>query len=338
MIHRTFRLAAALALGLAAALCPVADGQQPPAVIVDTDAGSDDLMAIAFLLARPDVRIEAITVVHGLAHVRPGAVNILRLLELAGRKDIPVYLGRETPLRGSTAFPEEWRTVSDKLPGVELPATPRKPAGESATEYLVKRLANSRRRARILALGPLSNLGEVLERAPASVRAIEEVVIMGGALRVAGNLGDGGYFKTDNQTAEWNLFVDPLAAERVFASGARLTLVPLDATNQVPIGVAFLRELQAQARTPLGRFVAQVLETNRTFIEQNFYFAWDPLAAVALVERAVVVTRPAAIEVRQAPPEQGRTVEVAGRRQNARVAVGADAAAFQRIFLRAFAP
>ncbi len=332
----TSLLVAALLLGAAAAPCPAGQAEAARAVIVDTDAGSDDLMAIAFLLARPDVRIEAITIANGLAHVRPGAANVLRLLELAGRRDVPVYVGRETPLRGSAEFPRAWRELSDKLPGVDLPATARKPEAESAAEYLVKRLANPRRRARILALGPLTNLGETLGRAPRSARAIEEIVIMGGALAVPGNLGDGGYFQTANKTAEWNLFVDPLAAARVFASGARITLVPLDATNKVPIGPAFLREFETQA--PLGRFVAQVLESDRQFIEQNFYFAWDPLAAVALVERGVVTTRAGRIEVRQTPPEEGRTVEVKAGRRNVRVAWDADAAAFKRIFLRAFTP
>ena len=284
------------------------------------------------------MRIEAITIANGLAHVRPGAANVLRLLELAGRKDIPVYLGRETPLRPTAEFPREWRELADKLPGVELPATSRRPEAQSAADFLVTRLAHPRRRARILALGPLTNLAEALERAPAAARTIQEIIIMGGALGVPGNLGDGGYFKTDNTTAEWNFFVDPLAAQRVFASGARITLVPLDATNRVPIDRAFLGEFEAQARTPLGRFVAQVLETGRKFIEENFYFAWDPLAAVAQVEPGVVVTRPAAIEVRQQPPEEGRSVALAGRRPNARVARDADAAAFKRIFLRAFAP
>ncbi len=337
-VKRKCRLALAVLLGLVAVPCPAAGGEAPRAVIIDTDAGSDDLMAIAFLLARRDARIEAITVVNGLAHVRPGAANVLRLLELAGRKNIPVYMGRETPLRGTAEFPKEWREISDKLPGVDLPATTRKPEAESAADYLVRRLANRRRRVSILALGPLTNLAEAFELDPAGARAVEEIVIMGGAARVPGNLGDGGYFKTDNKTAEWNMFVDPLAAKRVFASGVKITLVPLDATNKVPIDLAFLREFEVQARTPLGHVVAQVLETDRKFIEQNFYFAWDPLAAVAMVERAVLKTRRAAIAIGQKPPEEGRTVEVRRRRANASVAVDADAAAFKRIFLRAFAP
>ncbi len=327
-------IAGMISLALAAA-CAAAP--RPSAVIIDTDAGSDDLMAIAFLLARGDVRIEAITISNGLAHVRPGARNVLRLLELAGRRDIPVYIGRETPLKPTAEFPKPWRELSDTLPGVTLPEAVRLPERESASTYLAKRLSTGPR-VRILALGPLTNLAEALERSPRSLGGIGELVIMGGALRVPGNLGDGGYFQTDNTTAEWNLFVDPLAAQRIFAFGARIRLVPLDATNKVPIDLAFLREFQQRARAPLGKFVAQVLESDRQFIEKNIYFAWDPLAAVALVAPAVLSTRAAAIEVLQAPPEEGRTVEVAGRRPNARVAWNADAAAFKRAFLAALAP
>jgi pyrimidine-specific ribonucleoside hydrolase len=322
-------------LGLAL-ICGVARARNNRALIIDTDAGSDDLMAIAFLLSRDDIHIEAITVANGLAHVRAGATNLLRLLELSGNKNIPVYIGCEQPLRGSAAFPEEWRTVSDTLPGVQLPATSRAPEPQSAAEYLATRLREPGAQVRILALGPLTNLAEALQRAPSSVRAIAEVVMMGGAVRVPGNLGDGGYFHTDNKTAEWNMFVDPLAAKIVFNSGAKIRLIPLDATNKVPIDTSFLREFESRARTPLGRFVAQILEGDRKFIEQGIYSAWDPLAAVALVHPAVVATRPLAIEIRQQSPEEGRTTEISGGRPNAKVALDANAALFKEIFFRAF--
>lgn len=327
-----------LLLSIVAGPCAAAEKKHPRSVIVDTDVGSDDLMAIAFLLGRRDVRIEAITVVNGLAHVRTGATNLLRLLELSGKTNIPVYMGREQPLRGTAAFPDDWRRISDALPGVELPATVRAPQPQSAAEFLATRLRDHRHRVWILALGPLTNLAEALARAPASVRGIEELVIMGGAVHVPGNLGDGGYFQTDNKTAEWNMFVDPLAAQIVFASGARIRLVPLDATNKVPIDLAFLREFEATARTPLARFARQILETDRKFIEQGIYSAWDPLAAVAMVHPAVIATRSLAIEVQQQPPEEGRTKEVAGRRPNAQVALDANATLFRKIFFRAFTP
>ncbi|HEY1400662.1 MAG TPA: hypothetical protein VF953_03680 [Terriglobales bacterium] len=98
-----------------------------------------------------------------------------------------------------------------------------------------------------------------------------------------------------------------------------------------------LGEFAPQARTSLGRFIGQVLEADRKFIESNFYFAWDPLAAMALVEPAVVTTRPMAIEVCQNLPEEARTAEVAGHRPNAQVACDANASALKKVFFRAFA-
>jgi len=304
-------------------------------LIIDTDVGNDDLMAIAFLLSRQDVKVEAITIVDGLAHVPVGAANVLRLLEVARAGDVPVYRGREAPLQRTAPFPSEWRQTADTLPGVKFPPTRRKPAPISAVDFLLARLGAADRPARILALGPLTNLAEVFRREPRTVRSIAELVIMGGSVRVRGNLDDGGFFKTTNTTAEWNLFHDPLAAEIVFRSGVPLRMIPLDATNKVPIDIAFLRELTSRSRSPLGRVVAQILETARPHIEKQFYFAWDPLAAVAFVDPAVVTMKQLSIEVQRKPPEEGRTKEV-GERPNASVALDAHAARFKKTFLAAF--
>jgi len=304
-------------------------------ILIDTDAGSDDVMAIAFLLQHQNVRIEAITVSNGLAHVDAGARNLARLVELAGRRDVKVFAGRNTPLRGHAEFPAEWRRISDELPGVLLPAVTRPPDSRPAADYLADRLKEKRRPVRILALGPLTNLAQALQRNAASVDAIEEIVIMGGAVRVGGNLADGGVFRTENKTAEWNMFVDPLAARMVFRSGAKIRLIPLDATNTVPIGAAFLREFQSRAHSALGRAVTQVLEADRESIDQGIFYAWDPLAAVALLHPGVVNAVPLHIDVAQDQPQQGRTIETPGT-PNARVALAADASAFRRLFLEAF--
>jgi inosine-uridine nucleoside N-ribohydrolase len=152
---------------------------------------------------------------------------------------------------------------------------------------------------------------------------------------VRGNLDDGGYLKTKNTTAEWNLFVDPLAAQRVFQSGAKIRLMPLDATNKVPIHKDFLSKFEAGAKTPLAKFVAQVLETDRKYIEDGIFFAWDPLAAVALVHPEVVKSQALHVEVRLKAPEEGRTTETKGS-PNAAVALDADGAKFEAIFSQAF--
>ena len=284
-------------------------------VIVDTDAGADDLMAIAFLLSRGDVRVEAITVVNGVAHVKPGAQNILRLLALAGHSEIPVYAGRERPLTGSAEFPAAWREAADTLPGVTLPRAAGALQSEPAAQFLAKRFADTLhsvrahrvrgQRVRLLALGPLTNIASALDLTATPPKGVSEMVVMGGAIGVPGNLSDGGPPPNGNTTAEWNMFVDPVAAARVFGGSwnaaastsvkkvpaPEIRLVPLDATNQVPIDSAFLARIEREARTPLARFVAQVLGTNRSLIAQRAYFAWDPLAAVALVHPEILRTR-----------------------------------------------
>jgi pyrimidine-specific ribonucleoside hydrolase len=307
----------------------------PRSIIIDTDAGSDDLMAIAFLLSRPDLRVEAITIANGVAHVPAGGRNILRLLELAGRRDIPVFLGKETPLSGNSEFPAEWRRTSDELPGVTLPGATRAVEPRSAAEYLSKRLADAAHPVQVLALGPLTNFAEALSHTRRAAPAIRQMVIMGGSIGVPGNLGDGGIFKTNNTSAEWNIFIDPAAAKIVFASGVPIRLVPLDATQRVPIDMALYDQFQSHAHTPLAHFVAQVLATNRDMIRQGFYFAWDPLAAVALANPAVASFRPAAIEISEKQGEQGRTKEVKGGRANVQAARDADELRFRETFMTA---
>ena len=327
---------AALTGVLASLAVAAACWAQPLPIVIDTDAGSDDMMAMAFLLSQAGVRIEAITIANGLAHVGAGARNVARLLELAGRRDVPVFAGRGEPLRGKAEFPPEWRKISDELPGVTLPAASRQPEARPAADYLMERLKQTGRPVRILALGPLTNLGEALRREPSGAKAIAEIVAMGGAVRVPGNLGDGDVFKTSNKTAEWNMFVDPMAARIVFGSGAKMRLIALDATNTVPIDAAFLRDFESRAHTPLARFVAQVLRSDHDTIEQGIFYAWDPLAAVALLYPGVVKAMPMHIEVRQDPPEDGRTEQAAGP-PNARVALQADGAEFRRVFAAALA-
>jgi len=308
---------------------------QPPGIIIDTDAGSDDILAIAFLLSHPSVHIDSITIANGLAHVDAGARNLTRLVEMAGRANLPVFAGRPSPLKGSAEFPPEWRKNADDLPGVTLPAGSRPPSGKRAANFLIEYLKDQKHRVRILALGPLTNIAEALQREPSVAQSIQAIVIMGGAIQVPGNLGDGGVFKTNNKTAEWNIFVDPWAARIVFASRIPILLVPLDATNKVPIDAAFLHEFQTHSVSPLGRVAAQVLETDRESIQGNYFYAWDPLAAVALLHPEVIKSRRLHIGILQDPPQEGRTVQTPGS-PNADVALDADAPRFRKIFLEAF--
>src|ERR1700722_2801254 len=226
----------------------VASAQSAP-ILIDTDAGSDDVMAVSLLLSQPGVRIDAITAVNGLAHVEAGARNMGRLLDLAGRQSIPAFAGRNAPLQGNAEFPAEWRKISDDLPGVPLPAASRRPETRRAADYLVERLRNAPVPVQILALGPLTNIAEAMQRDASVAAHIREIGIMGGAVRVPGNLQDGGPFHSRNSTAEWNIFIDPMAARIVFRSGVPIRLIALDATNKVKIDSKFMLEFAAKSHS-----------------------------------------------------------------------------------------
>jgi len=294
-------------------------------VIIDTDMGSDDVMAIALLLSHPEIPIEAITIVNGLAHVPAGAANARRLLQASGRSTIKVFEGRETALQRTSDFPVEWRTSSDQPLTKESPVAPK--SAERAEVWLAHRLKDVTHPIRILALGPLTNLAIALEGA--QPKAVEEIVIMGGAFRVPGNLGDGGAFKTTNTTAEWNFFVDPEGAARVFRSGVPIRVMPLDATSRVKLDLAFLTRYQREARGPLAALVTKVLIGERDMIVQGIFYAWDPLAAAALLDPTVATWTPAHVAVNH----DGRSLMDSGK-PNASVALDASRTRFETIFLK----
>jgi dihydroorotase len=312
----------------AIALATLALAQDQPPLIVDTDAGTDDYMAIAFLLARPEVRIEAIVVANGAAHVEAGARNLLRLVQLSGRQ-IPVFQGRNTPFQGNREFPAAWRKTADELPGVSLPNATTKPETRTGLAYYQERL---RRPARILALGPLTNLAEVISRQPAAAANIRELTVMGGAVRVPGNLVEG-----HGSVAEWNIYLDPYAAELVCRSVRNLRLVSLDATNRTPFRLAFVREFSvAAAAHPLGRLVTQLFLLEEPQIKRRAFYAWDPLAAAALVE-PVVTFAPTQITIVTAGAQEGRTLENNKGTPNVTYSAAANPAGFYTAFYNAFA-
>ncbi len=134
------------------------------------------------------------------------------------------------------------------------------------------------------------------------------------------------------------MYIDPLAAGRVFASGAPIELIPLDATNRVPIDSGFVREFSKKSATPLSRFVSQLFASEENLINQHAFYAWDPLAAVILVHPGIASFREMGIDIATAAPFEGQTRAHSGKTANARVAVDADAAGFLRLFRAAFFP
>jgi len=289
-------------------------------VVIDTDMSVDDWMAILFLLHRSDVRVKAITVSGtGVAHGIPGARNVIRLLDLAGRWDIPVAYGRATTYPGGHAFPAGWRPASDDMIGIPLPAPSRSISRLRAAKLIANVAARSP--VEILALGPLTNVADALRASPTLRKRITSLTIMGGALDVPGNVGTG--------NAEWNVYVDPAAADIVLRSGNPSTLVPLDATNAVPYNAPFFKRLGRNRRTAAARFVYEAL--SRQMPGEGLFF-WDPFAAAVLVEPSVAKLGKRAIRVFTTGADAGRTVE-ARNGTRVRVALAGNRTRFENLFL-----
>ena len=288
--------------------------------IVDTDAGPDDLMALAYLLASPAAEVEAITTTYGLCPTRTAAENILRILSLCGRADIPVFVGQDRPLVGDAAFPERWRWHSSTLPGVRLPEISPAVSPQSATAFLQHRMQVGHTPVHLLALGPLTNVASLVGT-PCPL--LKEVILMGGAFHVSGNVMDHGEFCSPTRTAEWNMFADPMAAQKVCSSPLALRVVPLDATRHVPLMPTFMDAFAARDRGALHRLVCDLFSLVRPFATSGHYCAWDPLAAAALVDppvitqaiRSAIRVTPACGTTRLASSGPVKTIALQGSRE-----------------------
>jgi inosine-uridine nucleoside N-ribohydrolase len=305
----------------------------PQPVVIDTDMAADDWMALLYLLRRPDVAVEAITVTGaGEAHCEPGTRHALGLVALANRGVIPVACGRTTPLEGNHAFPAPWRTDVDGLLGLTLPPTTTTAARQNAVGLLTSVIQSSPQPVVLLTLGPLTNVAEAVQRTPALVKKLAMIFIMGGAVEVPGNIDESGTGIT-NHVAEWNLYVDPHAAQVVLASGAPITLVPLDATNHVPVTDTFYQRLKADHVSPVADFVFEVLTQRYIWIQSGSYYFWDPLAAAILTDERLATWQTRALGIIETEgPESGRALPSAGGAL-VRVAVSASGSRFEPLFL-----
>ena len=336
------RLLLAIPVLIVASACapgapPVPSPSDDPAararpLLVDTDVAPDDLVAIAFLVASSAVEIEAITISGtGEAHCDAGVDIVLRLLERLGASQIDVACGRETPIDGDHAFPDAWRLAVDDGSGLALPSTSRQPFGGNAVQLITK-TADRVEGLRILTLGPMTNLADALMSQPQLVQRFESVYAMGGALFVPGNVAFGG--PPDNEVAEWNIYVDPTAAQVVIDSGLAVRLISLDGTNHVPVTVEFAKRVQEEATGP-GALVLAELFAGHPFMTDGTYFLWDPLAAALAAGYPLGSFSAARVDVEETEgPEVGFTRPVDGT-PNVEYLSDADRAAAEAALLEA---
>jgi inosine-uridine nucleoside N-ribohydrolase len=285
-------------------------------ILLDCDPGHDDAIALLPALASPELELVGVTTVAGNQTVEKTTANALRVLEFAGRTDVPVAAGAAQPLEREP-FVAAYVHGETGLDGPILPPARERPVDQDAVDFLAGRLGPG---VVLVATGPLTNVALLLERHP-GVRP-EGLVLMGGAIGL-GNV---------TPAAEFNVWADPEAADRVFRSGLDVTMVGLDVTHR-----ALARPERFRDLGPTGRLVAELIDFFSVFHRETYGWDGAPIHDAVAVAH---VLRPGLLETlrlhvaieTESELCRSRTVVDRWRRTgsepNAHVAVGIDAQAF----------
>ena len=274
----------------------------PKRVIIDTDPGVDDALALILALRSPELEIEAITTVSGNVPVEQATKNVLRVLNLLDPKPRPpVAKGAAGPFKkplvtatvvhGADGLGDLDRFKNlDGSPRYLEPEVPRDLP--SAHEAILELLGRYPGELTLITLGPLTNLAQALLEDRERVKTLREVVIMGGAIRAPGNA---------TPAAEFNISIDPHAAQLVFASGLPITLVPLDVTEKVTLSRDTIETIAQSSNDPLSQFISdatgKVIEFMERVAEVPAITLHDPLAVGVVIDPSFVKTSPLHVDV-----------------------------------------
>ena len=251
-------------------------------IIIDTDPGVDDAIAILLALRSPELKVEAVTPVAGNVPLDFTLPNAMKLLELAGRSDIPVAAGARSPLV-RTLVTAKYVHGNNGLGGVELPAPKMRPVNETAPELIRRIVRASPGEISIVAVGPLTNVALALRADPGLAQMIRSIVVMGGSLS-GGNI---------TPAAEFNFYVDPEAARIVFDSGVPLTMVGLDVTNKALVRQEHLKILDS-VKTPVCDFAAKILRATMARWSKDggqTVALHDPLTVASMIDPEILKLR-----------------------------------------------
>lgn len=300
-------------------------------IILDTDPGIDDALALLLALASPEVQLEAVTTVSGNVDVELTTANALALLTLAGRTDIPVARGSSTPLvrqRVDAASVHGHNGMGE----VVLSAPQIQPADQHAADLIIEKVLQAPGEITLVPIGPLTNIALAVRREPRIAQLVHEVVIMGGALRVPGN-------STPN--AEFNVYADPHAASIVLHAGWPIRLVSLDTTMKVGLDreqVTRLTQSGGRVLTTIKDMLAYYLDVFAAPRGLAVFHMHDPLCLAAAFQPDLITWESIYVDVELTGTlTLGETVGYFGdqavHKPNVQASIDVDSDRFIRLFL-----
>jgi pyrimidine-specific ribonucleoside hydrolase len=298
-------------------------------VILDCDPGHDDAIALLLALGSPEVELLGVTTVSGNQTLDKTTANAIRVLDHVGRSDVAVAAGAPRPLI------RERRTAGEVhgetgLDGPDLPGPSRPPESLHAIDWMAQMLRAGGDPVTVVPTGPLTNIALFLSRYPELESQIERIVLMGGAI------GEG----NTTPAAEFNIWVDPEAAYRVFQSGIDVTMVGLDVTHQALMTPAHVERLATAGRA--GRLVADLYRFYARFHERHYGWGGAPVhdavAVAHVIDPTLLTTRHCGVLIDTGPePSRGRTYvdlhRATGWVPNCHAAVAIDAERFLELLI-----
>ena len=307
---------------------------KPKPILIDTDTGVDDAMALVLALNSPELSVKAITTVAGNIDVTKCTRNVERILDLLNIQDRPIVAeGASRPLRLPLVKASE---VHGKDGLGDVPAClPRSRTSKHprAVETILRCCDQYGARLTIVAIGPLTNLALAWKKNPRVMRKVGRIVTMGGAIRVPGNTGP---------VAEFNYFVDPDAAHIVLNSGVPVTVIPLDVTHQV---VVMRKEMEYRAKRRASRAALAILKFTESYMKYhldtqgfNGGYLHDPTAVGVAIDPSLVKTRNVHVDVESKGAfTRGMTVtDLRGQRDPSQTTVDVAVAIDRERFLKLF--
>jgi len=293
----------------------------PIPIVIDCDPGHDDAIALLLALASPEVELRGVTTVAGNQTLEKTTRNALKVLELAGRADVPVAVGADRPLERTLRTAANVHGESG-LDGPDLPEPSARPVDAHATELLAELIEPG---VVLVPTGPLTNVALLLQRHPEVRDRLDRIVWMGGAI-AEGNV---------TPAAEFNAFVDPEAAALVFGSGIDVTMIGLDVTHRALFTPAHAERLRATGAA--GRAVAELADFFLEFHRRRYRFdgapIHDAMAVAHVIDPTLVETLRCNVEIETRSRFcDGRTVvdrwHVLDAPRNADVGIDVDANRF----------
>jgi len=300
-------------------------------VLIDCDVGVDDALALILAFHSPELDVKAVTGVNGNVPLEQVFENIQKVLSLIQPKDKPLIAkGADRPLKGNPIYAHSVHG-KDGLGGAKINRKEGKEwwqfyAGP-ANELIPKMARRYPDEMTLVAIGPLTNLALAIQEDPEGMRALKEIVIMGGVVRTGGNI---------TPHAEFNIFSDPLAARRVLGSKLPITLVPLDVTHQVSLTPQWMEQKVIPVNSSFSKFVIESTgydSATHQFRDKELIHLHDPLAVGVVVEPELLKKERLSIGVETEEGEfYGRTFETS-EGPNIEVCLEVNAKGFLDLFL-----